>query len=190
VAGADWHGYLSNLTPSQFEQEFAARLPVQMSGAEFLTQYGGTTDKVTTVDPNRTYAILKPTAHPIYEHFRVRTFANLLKGDILANAPQLGELMYQSHASYSSCGLGSDGTDALVKLARKAGSAQGIYGAKITGGGSGGTVAILGRAEAEGAVQAIAAEYAAASGHKPIVFRGSSLGAAAFGALRLQTNTL
>ena len=190
VAGADWHGYLSNLTPSQFEHEFAVQLPIQMTGAEFLAQYGGTTDKVTTVDPNRTYAILKPTAHPIYEHFRVRTFANLLKGDILANAPQLGELMYQSHASYSSCGLGSDGTDALVKLARKAGSAQGIYGAKITGGGSGGTVAILGRAEAEGAVQAIAAEYAAASGHKPIVFRGSSLGAAAFGALRLQTNTL
>jgi L-arabinokinase len=189
VAGADWHGYLSNLTPSQFEQEFAARLPVQMSGAEFLAQYGGTTDKVTTVDPNRTYAILKPTAHPIYEHFRVRTFANLLKGDILANAPQLGELMYQSHASYSACGLGSDGTDALVKLARKAGPAQGIYGAKITGGGSGGTVAILGRADAEAAVQAIAAEYAAASGHKPIVFRGSSLGAAAFGALRLQVQS-
>lgn len=186
VAGTDWQGYLSNLTPSQFEQEFVSHLPVQMTGAEFLAQYGGTTDKVTTVDPNRTYAILKPTAHPIYEHFRVRTFANLLKGDILANAPQLGELMYQSHASYSACGLGSDGTDALVKLARKAGPAQGIYGAKITGGGSGGTVAILGRADAEAAVQAIAAEYAATSGHTPIVFRGSSLGAAAFGAVRLQ----
>jgi L-arabinokinase len=186
VASADWQGYLSNLTPSQFEQEFAAQLPVQMTGAEFLTRYGGTTDKVTTVDPNRIYAILKPTAHPIYEHFRVRTFANLLKGDILTNAPQLGELMYQSHASYSACGLGSDGTDALVKLARKAGPAQGIYGAKITGGGSGGTVAILGRADEEAAVQAIAAEYAATSGHTPIVFRGSSLGAAAFGAVRLQ----
>lgn len=187
LAGTDWHGYLANLTPSQFEQEFAAHLPVQMSGADFLAQYGATTDKVTTVDPNRTYAVLKPTAHPIYEHFRVRTFGNLLKGDILANAPQLGELMYQSHASYSACGLGSDGTDALVKLARKAGPAQGIYGAKITGGGSGGTVAILGRANAEAAVQAIADEYAAASGHKPIVFRGSSIGAATFGALRLQT---
>lgn len=187
VAGTDWQGYLANLTPSQFEQEFAAHLPVQMSGADFLAQYGSTTDKVTTVDPNRTYAVLKPTAHPIYEHFRVRTFGNLLKGDILANAPQLGELMYQSHASYSACGLGSDGTDALVKLARKAGPAQGIYGAKITGGGSGGTVAILGRANAEAAVQAIADEYAATSGHKPILFRGSSLGADTFGALRLQT---
>ncbi|MEZ4727720.1 MAG: galactokinase family protein [Caldilineaceae bacterium] len=186
VAGSNWDGYLANLTPSQFEQEYAAHLPAQMTGADFLAQYGSTTDKVTTVDPSRTYAIRKPTAHPIYEHFRVRTFGNLLQGDILANAPQLGELMYQSHASYSACGLGSEGTDALVKLARKAGASQGIYGAKITGGGSGGTVAILGRADAEAAVQAIAQEYAATSGHKSLVFRGSSLGAAAFGALRLQ----
>jgi len=186
LAGSDWHGYLSNLTPSRFEHEYASRLPAQMKGADFLAQYGTTTDKVTSVDPNRTYAVLKPTAHPIYEHFRVRTFANLLKGDSLTNATQLGELMYQSHASYSACGLGSGGTDALVKLARKAGPAQGIYGAKITGGGSGGTVAILGRANADDAMQAIADEYAATSGHKPILFRGSSLGAAAFGALRLQ----
>ena len=50
--------------------------------------------------------------------------------------------MYESHASYSACGLGSDGTDRLVTLAREAGAARGIYGAKITGGGSGGTVAV------------------------------------------------
>lgn len=30
----------------------------------------------------------------------------------------LGELMYQSHASYSRCGLGSEGTDRLVELVR------------------------------------------------------------------------
>jgi galactokinase len=186
MAGTDWDGYLSNLRPSLFEQEYAAKLPVQMKGADFLAQYGNTTDSVTTVNPQHTYAILKPTAHPIYEHFRVRTFANLLKGDSHANAPQLGELMYQSHASYSACSLGSEGTDALVKLARNAGPAQGIYGAKITGGGSGGTVAVLGRADADAAVQAIADEYAAATGHKPVIFRGSSMGAGAFGSLRLQ----
>ena len=51
--------------------------------------------------------------------------------------------MYESHASYSACGLGSDGTDRLVQLVREAGPAAGLYGAKITGGGSGGTVAVL-----------------------------------------------
>jgi L-arabinokinase len=186
LAGVDWGGYLANLTPSLFEQEYARHLPEKISGADFLARYGNTTDPVTTVDPARTYAVRQPTAHPIYEHFRVRTFAKLLAGNALSNAPQLGELMYQSHASYSACGLGSSGTDALVRLARQTGPAQGIYGAKITGGGSGGTVAILGRQDAEPAVQAIVAQYAQSTHHQPIVFRGSSLGAAAFGTLRLQ----
>ena len=34
-------------------------------------RYGGTTDLVTDVDPAKTYAVRKPTAHPIYEHWRV-----------------------------------------------------------------------------------------------------------------------
>lgn len=186
LAGTDWGGYLANLTPSEFEQLYAAQLPEKITGADFLARYGNTTDTVTQVDPTRTYAVRQPTAHPIYEHFRVRTFANLLKGDILANAPQLGELMYQSHASYSACGLGAAGTDELVQLARKIGPAGGIYGAKITGGGSGGTVAILGRHDAEPAVQAIVEQYTHASGHHPVVFRGSSPGAAAFGVLQVQ----
>ncbi|MBX3011132.1 MAG: hypothetical protein KF832_06470 [Caldilineaceae bacterium] len=185
LAGHDWDGYLANLTPSRFEQTYAAQLPWQMTGADFLARYGNTTDTVTMVDPQRTYAVRQPTAHPIYEHFRVRTFANLLQGNALTNAPQLGELMYQSHASYSACGLGSDGTDQLVHLARQAGPQQGIYGAKITGGGSGGTVAILGRADADATVTALAAAYATATGHQPVIFRGSSLGATAFGALHL-----
>ena len=53
--------------------------------------------------------------------------------------------MYQSHESYSACGLNSEGPDLLVKLVRAAGPGQGLYGAKITGGGSGGTVAVLGQ---------------------------------------------
>ena len=50
--------------------------------------------------------------------------------------------MYESHASYGRCGLGSRGTDRLVALVKSAGPAAGLYGARITGGGSGGTVAI------------------------------------------------
>ncbi len=51
----------------------------------------------------------------------------------------------QSHASYSRCGLGSEATDRLVALTRAeiaqaqaAGRPSALYGAKITGGGSGG----------------------------------------------------
>ena len=48
--------------------------------------------------------------------------------------------MYQSHQSYSLCRLGSERTDEIVGLAK---NAPGVYGAKITGGGNGGTVCML-----------------------------------------------
>lgn len=58
----------------------------------------------------------------------------------------------QCHYSYSACGLGSDGTDRLVQLVQDlqhsaASISDGgtLYGAKITGGGSGGTVCVIGR---------------------------------------------
>lgn len=173
--------YLANLTPSEFEQHYRHLLPETLRGDHFLQQYGALPDAVTQVDPARTYAVRQPTRHPIYEHFRVQTFARLLAGDPLANAPMLGELMYQSHASYSACGLGSDGTDLLVQLAR---ATPGIYGAKITGGGSGGTVVVLGEtAVITPAVTHIATQYAAQTGHQPHLFTGSSPGAAQFGTL-------
>jgi L-arabinokinase len=181
-----WGGYLANVTPAEFEQSFAARLPERMEGAEFLARYDGTTDPVTRVDPAQTYAVRVAAAHPVYEHFRVRAFAQLLAGRPNQRRLELlGELMYQSHASYSACGLGAAGTDRLVELVRQAGPAQGLHGAKITGGGSGGTVAVLGRGDARAAVAAVAEQYARETGHQPYLFEGSSPGAAAFGLLRL-----
>ncbi|PYR87747.1 MAG: GHMP kinase, partial [Acidobacteria bacterium] len=88
--------------------------------------------------------------------------------------------------SYSACGLGSGGTDALVAFVRRAGPESGMYGAKITGGGCGGTVAILGRADAGPLVDAIAARYARQSGRTARVFVGSSSGAAACGVFHLR----
>lgn len=181
-----WHGYLANLTPAEFEREFANRLPLEMSGAEFLKLYSSTSDTVTRVDPSRVYRIRRPTAHPIYDHHRVRMFRDLLSGS--PNEEQwtsLGELMYQSHASYSDCGLGSRGTDTLVALVRGEGATHGLYGARITGGGSGGTVAVLGRADAAAAIARVRERYRNATGYDPWVFSGTSNGAASFGSLRL-----
>ncbi len=177
-------GFLANVTPSELEHDFGGRLPERMTGADFLTRHGATADSVTRVDAARTYAVRAPTAHPIHEHFRVRAFAGLLSAPPSERrAELLGELMYQSHASYSACGLGSAGTDRLVRLVREAGPARGFYGAKITGGGSGGTVAVLGRRGAD--VGVVAHAYAEQTGHTPHVFSGSSPGAGAFGTLRL-----
>jgi len=153
-----------------------------MSGAEFLTRYSRTADTVTTVDPGRTYKIRQPATHPVYEHHRVKLFRRLLtEPSSEERRKELGELMYQSHASYSACGLGAHGTDLIVSLVRAEGPANGLYGARITGGGSGGTVAILGRRDAHQAINRVAQRYKEATGYRPYIFQGSSPGVARFG---------
>ena len=179
-----WGGYLANVGTRTFRR-FAPAIPESLNGAAFLGRYQGTTDLVTRVDPSRTYAIRTPTAHPIHEHERVGEWAEQLRSTQSPDAARLGSLMYESHASYSACGLGSEGTDRIVALARERGVARRIYGAKITGGGSGGTVAILAGAEAGETVRAIARQYAEERGGEAYVFEGSSPGAARIGAVRL-----
>jgi len=188
-----WYGYLANVGASTFGS-LALLLPGHIGGGQFLSRYGGTTDPVTTVNPEESYAVRLPTRHPVLEHVRVSKWYDALHGlaeapapaqapDLAAVATRIGALMYESHASYTACGLGSSGTDRLVALARDAGPARGIFGAKITGGGSGGTVALLTRADARAEVQAIAASYAAETGRTSYLFEGSSPGAATFGTM-------
>jgi L-arabinokinase len=173
-----WNGYLANITPEDFHIRFASAVPITLSGREFLERYAGTTDHVTRVDPDRNYAVLAPTVHPIEENQRVAEFRKLLQNNIDEQTLRaLGELMYASHLSYTSCGLGSEATDILVNLVKEVGPASGLYGAKITGGGSGGTVAILGRTDAGEAVADVARRYADRTGRETYVFRGSSPGA-------------
>ncbi len=191
VTDPRWGGYLANVGSKTF-LELEHQVPGTLNGAAFLSRYGGTTDPVTRVDRERTYAVWKPTAHPIYEHERVSEWARLLRSigangsmPLKQTATRLGELMYHSHASYSACGLGSDGTDRLVAMARQIGPGEGVYGAKITGGGSGGTVAILGDKRAGDRVREIARAYSAETGRDVHVFDGSSPGAAAVGVREL-----
>lgn len=184
-----WNGYLANITPSVYEHDYAAHVPEEIKGNAFIALYHGTTDEVTEINPERVYRVARPTAHPIYEHFRVRTFAALLHHSKSQMAmQQLGELMYQSHSSYSACGLGSHGTDRLVELAREAGIEKGIYGAKITGGGSGGTVAVLGAVDAGHAIAEICNRYAEEAKQDPKIFSGSSMGADDFGHVVLRNS--
>src|SRR5207248_11265282 len=129
------------------------------------------------------------TGHPILEHKRLQRIAEM-RG-VLAEQPgtalELGRLMYQSHKSYGACGLGSDGTDRLVDLVAAEGPEHGLFGAKITGGGSGGTVAVLGTDRAEAVVRDVAARYRTETGRETHVFTDSGPGAAETGVLLLVT---
>ena len=176
--------YLANLTPAEFAR-FSGCLPDTMSGAEFLERYRGISDTATVVLPDRRYPVRRAAQHPVEEQDRVDRFAKLL-ADLSQrpnSATEIGRLMYGSHESYSACGLGSDGTDRLVELVKDVGAARGLFGAKITGGGSGGTVAVFGRSDAEHLVREIAARYGAETGRETRVFAESGPGAAETGVL-------
>jgi galactokinase len=184
VGGDRWEGYLANVTPSELAAH-VADLPDSMTGRGFTETYGDHGDALTRIDADHAYPVRAATAHPVGEHHRIRCFAHVVKSAErltpleLETLSLLGEMMYQSHASYSACGLGSDGTDRLVALVREAGPVSGLFGAKITGGGSGGTVAILGRSDAGDAVRDVAQRYAAETGRGGYIFEGSSPGAMA-----------
>jgi galactokinase len=178
VADYAWGGYLAALLPNEFQSLYEPHLPEQMLGAAFLERYGGTTDSVTTVDASRVYPVRVATGHPVYENARVEAFARLLEtlAESPDNARKMGLLMRESHESYSACGLGSEGTDRLVAMVAEAGESRGLFGAKITGGGSGGTVAVLGTADVEAEVRSLAARYTAETGRAAEVFAGSGPG--------------
>ncbi len=175
--------YLADIAPSEFERTFGPGLPEELSGDAFLARYAGTADTVTTVERGRRYRVRAPTAHPVYERQRAERFRELLQAPPGEDRRvRLGALMYESHGSYAACGLGSPGTDRLVALVRAEGPATGLYGARITGGGSGGTVAVIGRHDASAAIARVAGAYERATGYRPHVFVGSSPGVLTFGA--------
>jgi L-arabinokinase len=182
-------GYLANLSPSLFRERFESRLPDRMSGAEYLRVAHEHVDPFTKARPEIDYAVRACTRYAVEENERVRMFAELARGadatDARSAAILMGELMYQSHYGYTETGLGNEATDLLVRLAREQGHARGIFGAKVTGGGAGGTVAVLGLADSEPAFECLVKHYAEARGARPYVFRGSSPGADRFGVIEL-----
>lgn len=143
-----YKGYLCNIPAKEFKQKFIPLLPDTMTGEEFIKNYGGTIDPVTSVAKDGTYKILNCTAHPVYENERVTEFMKILqtRQEQTLSYQRLGELMYASNESYNRCGLGSDRTEEIVSRAKLFSNA-GVLGAKITGGGSGGTVCLLVKGE-------------------------------------------
>lgn len=143
-------GYLANIGVDEFENRFRTLLPEWMTGSEFLEKYRAVIDPFTLPVPDENYAVRNCTAHPVYENRRVALFKKIISGFIAGEYAdrhtafqQLGDLMYESHKAYTLCGLGNKRTDELVEIFMESGNEWDIFGAKITGGGSGGTVCIL-----------------------------------------------
>lgn len=166
-------GHLAELDRSDVNVRL---LPRRMLGADFLRLREGIADPVSAVEPAVEYPVRAATLFPLEEHARARQVIGLLEEKPDDDAfRRIGELMYESHTGYSRCGLGVSRTDEIVEAVREASTREGLFGARISGGGSGGAVVVLGRPEAEPCVRAIAESLGAG------LVGGSSPGAARFG---------
>lgn len=176
--------YLCRLSVDNFRKKGWKILPAEMNGKDFLLRYGESVDTLTRVDANKKYRIRSRVEHPIYEHARVQKFIAYLKTanedptKTRACLAQAGKLMYASNWSYRSrVGLGSPQVEQIVQSVRKIGIRGGLYGAKITAGGEGGTVAVLSYGDVSNALVQILAAYKIAWGLEAKVLHGSSPGA-------------
>jgi L-arabinokinase len=188
-----WNGYLSNLPTAEFRASYEQMLPEKLRGGVFLAEAGEHVDALTEIDPDQEYPVRAAARYAVEENHRVKTLAKLLEAlpfsdsevgawEQTTGLERAGEILCQSHRAYRECGLGSEACDELVERARRAG----LPGAKMTGGGAGGVVAVLGTKESEALVYRIAEEYGAGRGAHPAVFaccdpRNEVLGADAFG---------
>ena len=188
-------GYLCNISPEELRKKYWNSVPGSISGTEFLDRYGDTIDPVTTVDPDKIYMVRSRSEHPVYENQRVRNFIKCLKaagesrGVGTSAVPEelikAGKLMYASHWSYrQKVGLGSRNVDIIVNKIRSIGPAGGFLGAKITGGGAGGTAAVLCYGDFSDSLCQVLDHYRSKTGIDAQVFTGSSPGAFKFGYLR------
>ena len=180
-----WRGYVSEISPSLFRSKYEARLPEAMRGADFLRDGQLHPDPFTPLRPDACYRVRNCTRYAVEENQRIQLFVELARGAAGSEDAWrlMGDLMYQSHYSYTECGLGNEATDLLVDLVREEGADHGLFGAKVTGGGAGGTVAVLARQDADGAFRRVVQRYAEIRRISPYVFDGSSMGADRFGVI-------
>jgi galactokinase len=179
-----WDGYLSRISVTDYVERFRDRIPTKIKGREFLDRFGETGDPLTRIDPVVVYKVRSRTEHHIYEHNRAHQFAECLSRAIRSGDAgalrKAGELMYSSHWSYGQrCGLGNIETDLLVNLLRHSDAKSDIYGAKITGCGCGGVVAVLMRTSdrATAAVDQAIEDYQTRAERKARLICGSLPGA-------------
>jgi len=187
--GAPHLNHLTELTAEEFEKNYRAALPETMLGSEFLSAYQSHGDPITKIQLDASYRVLGPTFHPIGENQRVLEFiAHLQAAPEKKEAAYIaaGECMFASHASYrDNCLLSVPEVDFIVEAVKTRGPQKGLYGAKITGGGSGGTVAVFGNQEALAReIPALAREYQRLTGLEADIFEGTSPGAIEFGSFR------
>ncbi len=183
------NGYLANVPLDLFAKYLRPLLPENVSGKQFLEQFGASIHRGAMIEPQLMYEPRTAADHHIYENARTLAFVNHLRALTAAGDPATqkslataaGQLMFESHNSYSqNVHLGSPATDLLVQLVTQRGPDRGFFGARIIGAGSGGSVGIFAQSTPKvlEELQSICNEYQAQTGHAPQLLTTSSPGAA------------
>jgi galactokinase len=138
--------HLSDFSAMEYHRH-QEHLPVAMKGEDYLDAWKSIDDSLSRVAPGMVYPVRAATRFVIEENDRVeRTLAALEIQDSGQDESvlwQMGGHLYASHAGYAAMGLGCTEADLMVSALRAAPLDSGIYGGRISGGGLGGTVAVL-----------------------------------------------
>ncbi|NWF80478.1 MAG: hypothetical protein HXY37_10595 [Chloroflexi bacterium] len=187
-ADARWLGYLANIGSDRLARQLRDLLPATVSGQAYLARYGQPPGL--KLDAGQHYPARAAAVLAVEEHLRARLAVALLRA--AASKAQrdddlalVGELMALSHWAQRAAGHGDAHADQLVDRVYAAGMSQGLYGARAPSAESGATLVVLGRAEAEPALQAIAAGYAAEHGLPVAISGGSAAGCSPAGTREL-----
>jgi galactokinase len=178
-------GYLANLDPEDYKRFFRQHLPATMRGSEFVARFGSLLASPLPafalsipLEESVEYAVLGAVDHHVLEAGRVRRFCEFIAQSRsmpledkrrFIEMDKAGHLMYASHHSYmNDARLGHEACDLLVNLVR-AREKSGLYGARMTARGCGGTVAVLAErsSAAKAAIEQILLEYRQRSGNEP-----------------------
>jgi galactokinase len=152
-------GYLANISPSLYRQYLRGIIPRRMRGADFIRSFGPLPARAGVIDPDRIYRVRTTVDHLISENEHAENFLQAIEElseheqgigprlsavDRQRTLRRAGRLMLASHHSYrlrleQSC----PEADWLVDSLMQHGPQNGVYGARISGWGRGGTVVVL-----------------------------------------------
>ena len=176
----EWEGYLSRVPQVEYRRNFRLHMPKQLLGKQFMEQYGNINHPFLQVEPDESYMVRSRVEHSIQEMNRCNEFYNNIWGKY-PNYEEAGDIMYKSHWSYHhNCKLDTKETQLLVDLCKERGVKEGIFGAKISGEGGGGTVTILASKEADSTIKSIINDYQMVTGNSAKLHYESSDGAEYF----------
>jgi L-arabinokinase len=162
------HGYLTNTSPLLYRQYFRTLLPKRLRGSDFVRTYGPLASEEhgghlllmtpEELDSPRMYRVRTAVDHLIAENEHAEQFLQAMEelaDDKSGISPmeaaerqrtlqRAGRLLLASHHSYRlRLELSCREADCLVDSLMEAGPEKGIFGARITGVGGGGTVVAL-----------------------------------------------